>query len=95
MAVVITVCSIYKLQKFLAVVFHFTNADNINRNIILLQLLSNLHKLLLGFKYGSTDESNNALSTVLVLPVLQRQLGDLHGGGQVALSTDRNAGKRG
>mmetsp|Transcript_4914 Transcript_4914/g.12372 ORF Transcript_4914/g.12372 Transcript_4914/m.12372 type:complete len:493 (+) Transcript_4914:102-1580(+) len=53
-------------------------AHDVDAHVVLLQLLGDLHQGLLLLDQRRADEGDDALPLVLVLPVLERQLRDLH-----------------
>ena len=60
-----------------AVLFVLAEADNVHGNIVFLQLFSELYKRLFRVCHRRSDERNDALALVLVLAVLEGQLGDI------------------
>ena len=65
--------------------------DNVDRNIILLELLREAHHAALvrgGALQRRADKYEDALSKVLVLPVLERELRDVDRGGDVDFAAD-------
>ena len=68
------------------VLYTFAKRDDVDRNVVLLQLLGELdHCTLLGglaLKWRA-DERDDALTQVLVLPVLERELCDRDSGREI------------
>jgi len=62
--------------------------DDVHRHVVLFQLLPDLDQGGLVLRDGGANEQDHPLALVLVGPMLEGQLGDLDGGGQVGGAPD-------
>mmetsp|Transcript_8531 Transcript_8531/g.14662 ORF Transcript_8531/g.14662 Transcript_8531/m.14662 type:complete len:204 (-) Transcript_8531:82-693(-) len=78
MTVVVAVDCLVERCKLLLVIHLALKADNVHSHTVLLQLLCNLDQCLLVLPHWGRYKYDDALPLVLVLPVLQSQLCNLH-----------------
>jgi len=94
---------IYKLAQHTLIAHPLVaEQDDIDRHVILLQLLPQLDQRLFTRRLGSrgrrrrrvridergSEEDDDSLSLVLVLSVFEGELGDVEGGGEVDVASD-------
>lgn len=78
-------------QIALALLDPVSEADHIDRNIILFEFLRETSEMLVVRRDAverRSQEDDDALAQVLVLPVLQRKLGNVKGGGKFSRADD-------
>lgn len=88
MTVVVVVDGLAKGFEFLLILKHFSKADDVEGDVILLQLSSEGGEILLLSRNGTSDKTNDSLSLTFVVSVSEAELGDLQGLEKVGLCGD-------